>query len=87
MVQFLNLDRSLLCGKKDPKRKVREGLAEGAKKGTARTQTAPLPPEPCLSLHAGAQIDQDVIGPIDSNPADTGVLEIEDDVHGKRKDR
>ena len=42
-MQFRNLDRSLLCGKKDLKRKVREGLAKGAKKGTARTQTAPLP--------------------------------------------
>jgi hypothetical protein len=42
---------------------------------------------PAESLHAGAQIHQHAIGRINANPADTRVLQIEDDVHGKRKDR
>jgi hypothetical protein len=43
VVQFRNLDRPLLCrqaGKKDLKRKVREGLAKGAKKRTS-TNSSP----------------------------------------------
>jgi hypothetical protein len=43
VVQFENFERGLLRGKKDLKRKVRKGLAKGAKKTTERAQTAPLP--------------------------------------------
>jgi hypothetical protein len=43
VVQFENFERALLPGKKDLKRKVRKGLAKGAKKTAERAQTAPLP--------------------------------------------